>query len=362
MIFHQLFESESSTYTYLLADESTREAVLIDPVLETVDRDLKLIQELGLNLILVLDTHVHADHITGAGTIRERSKGKTKTAVSRNAGVACMDIALDEGAVLKFGRYEIKVIATPGHTNSCLSFYLPPTAGESDGMVFTGDALLIRGTGRTDFQQGSSDVLYDSVTQKLFTLPEQTRVYPAHDYRGQTSSTIGAEKNLNPRLGGGLSKEAFKKIMSELNLAQPAKIHEALPANLSCGKRGSMLKVSSSSDGHSVPEITPENLREAMQSKEWKSSGVRVIDVRRPDEYTGELGHIEGAELITLGPELQAAIDKGDPTQQVVFVCRSGGRSGQATEYALSRGYKRAANMTGGMLRWQELKLPAVKK
>ncbi len=358
MIFHQLFEQESSTYTYLLADEKTREAVLIDPVIETIDRDLKLVEELDLKLTYVLDTHVHADHVTGAGTIRERMQGKTKTAVSRRAGVACMDIGLEDGQTLKFGAHEIRVISTPGHTDSCLSFYMAPTDSDADGLVFTGDALLIRGTGRTDFQQGSSESLYDSVTGKLFALPDRTRVYPAHDYRGQTSSTIGTEKKHNPRLGGGKTKAEFKKLMSELNLAHPKKILEALPANMSCGKRSSMFNVLT--DG-GVPEITPENLAQAMKSAEWKTSGVRLIDVRRPDEYVGEFGHIDGAELITLGLDLQTAIDSGKPSEQVIFICRSGGRSGQATEYAMSKGFAKALNMRGGMMRWSELKLPSVK-
>ncbi len=358
MIFHQLFEQESSTYTYLLADERTREAILIDPVIETIDRDLKLVAELDLNLIYVLDTHVHADHVTAAGTIRERMQGKTKTAVSRRAGVACVDIGLEDGQTLKFGANEIRVLATPGHTDSCVSFYVAPSSSEADGLVFTGDALLIRGTGRTDFQQGSSESLYDSVTGKLFALPDRTRVYPAHDYHGNTSSTIGTEKKHNPRLGDGKTKAEFKKLMSELNLAQPKKIHEALPANMSCGKRGSMFNVLT--DG-GVPEITPENLADAMKSADWKTSGVRLIDVRRPDEYNAEFGHINGAELITLGPDLQTAIDTGNTSEQIVFICRSGGRSGQAAEYALSKGFTKALNMRGGMMRWSELKLPSVK-
>lgn len=226
-MFYQLFESESSTYTYLLADLKTREAVLIDPVLEMVERDLKLIKELDLKLKYILDTHVHADHITGAGKIRKMTKAQS--AVSAEAHVDCVDISLTDGQILKFGEFEIQALATPGHTDSCMTYLC-------QGMAFTGDALMIRACGRTDFQQGSSHQLYQSVTQKLFSLPGATIVYPAHDYRGHTKSTIEMEKKWNLRLGANRTEAEFVKIMSELNLALPKKIHEAVPANLACGE------------------------------------------------------------------------------------------------------------------------------
>lgn len=226
-IFFQLFESESSTFTYIIGDTLSNEAAIIDPVIETLDRDLQLIRELGINLKYVLDTHIHADHITSAGEIRKRLG--SKTALSAGAGVSCADLALKDGDQLRLGEKTIIALSTPGHTDSCMSYYF-------EGMVFTGDALLIRGTGRTDFQQGSSDRLFDSIHQKLFSLPPSTKVYPAHDYRGQTSSTIQLEKHFNPRVGGGRTKEDFKRIMAELKLAEPKKIHEALPANLACGE------------------------------------------------------------------------------------------------------------------------------
>ncbi len=226
-IFYQLFEHESSTYTYLIADPATGEAALIDPVIETVERDLKLIEELGLRLKYVIDTHIHADHITGAGVIRKRTGAQT--AVSAHAHVDCADISLRDGDELFLGQMRIQALATPGHTDSCMSFIF-------GNKVFTGDALLIRGTGRTDFQQGSSGKLYDSVHEKLFRLPPDTQVYPAHDYRGQTASTIALEMKFNPRLGMGQSKNDFIKTMAELKLDKPKKIHEAVPANMACGK------------------------------------------------------------------------------------------------------------------------------
>ena len=226
MLFHQLFEIESSTYTYLLADETSKEAVIIDPVLETAERDLTLISELGLKILYSLETHIHADHVTGAAVIRGRTSAKT--ALSRASGVACADILLDDGSELSFGSHTLKAIATPGHTDTCMSYYV-------EGRLFTGDALLIGGTGRTDFQQGSSDRLYESI-QKLFKLPPETLVYPAHDYKGQTVSKIEVEMKNNPRVGGGKTKDEFKKIMSELKLADPKKIQIAVPANLKCGE------------------------------------------------------------------------------------------------------------------------------
>jgi len=225
MLFRQLFDQDTWTYTYLLADEAKHEAVIIDPVDTQLDRDVKLIKELGLDLLYGFDTHVHADHITSLGHLR--SVTGCKTGVSVHGEVECSDIQLHEGDTFQFGKYEIGVIETPGHTNGCLSFVC-------DGMVMTGDALFIRGCGRTDFQQGDAATLYDSITRKLFTLPETTLVYPGHDYRGMTVSTIGEEKKLNPRLS--LGRDAFIRFMNELELPNPKRIHEAVPANLACGK------------------------------------------------------------------------------------------------------------------------------
>lgn len=226
LIMQQLFEAKSSTYTYLLADSETKEAVLLDSVLDTIDRDLKLVEELGLKLKYVIDTHVHADHVTAAGEIRNRVGAKT--VVAKSAKVPCVDMTLVENDELKFGSFSLKTLETPGHTDSSLSFYC-------EGMVFTGDALLIRGCGRTDFQSGCCEELYDSVTKKLFTLPPQTIVYPAHDYKGFTSSTIEAEIKHNPRLGQSNTKQQFKNIMDNLNLPYPKQIDVALPANMGCG-------------------------------------------------------------------------------------------------------------------------------
>ncbi len=222
----QLFDYDTWTYTYLIYDPNTREAALIDTVQEQVERDLQLIEELGLKLKYVMDTHVHADHITGADTIRGATGAKG--VVGFGTHVACADLSLKDGEEISLGGFKIKALATPGHTDGCMSYYVAER-------VFSGDALLIRGTGRTDFQQGSSETLYDSITQKLFTLPDETRVFPAHDYRGQTVSSIDEEKRFNPRVGTHKTKEEFLQIMKNLNLAMPKKIQMAVPANMKCG-------------------------------------------------------------------------------------------------------------------------------
>lgn len=227
LFFRQLFDCDTWTYTYLIADRETKEAALIDTVKEKVQRDLQLLKELGLKLKYVMETHVHADHVTGADDIRNATGAKG--VVGFGTHVVCADIPLQDGEEISLGHFRIKVLATPGHTDGCVSYYVA-------GRVFTGDALLIRGTGRTDFQQGSADTLYDSITKKLFTLPDDTLVYPAHDYQGMTMSTIGEEKLYNSRIGAGKTKEAFLEIMHHLKLAQPKNIQMALPANLACGR------------------------------------------------------------------------------------------------------------------------------
>uniref|UniRef100_A0A7S4BKI1 persulfide dioxygenase n=1 Tax=Chrysotila carterae TaxID=13221 RepID=A0A7S4BKI1_CHRCT len=218
----------SATYTYILADSKTKEAIIIDPVLEQVDRDLEVISSQGLTLTQALNTHCHADHITGTGELKKRVGG-LRSAISAASG-AKADVMLKEGESICWsdGRPLLRVLSTPGHTNGCVSFVCEPL-----GAVFTGDVLLIGGCGRTDFQEGSAADLYDSVHNKLFTLPDDTIVYPAHDYKGRLRSTIKAEKTTNPRLTK--SKQEFVEIMANLNLPYPDQIDRALPANLVCG-------------------------------------------------------------------------------------------------------------------------------
>ena len=335
LIFQQLFESQSSTYTYLLADSVSKEAVLIDTVIETVDRDLKLIEELGLKLICVLDTHIHADHVTGAGEIRKRTG--VKTGVPKAANVPCSDLNLIEGDKINFGEFTIKTLETPGHTDASLSFVC-------EQMVFTGDALLIRSTGRTDFQSGSADDLYDSVHKKLFTLPPETVVYPAHDYKGFTSSTIATEIRCNPRVGSGKTKNQFKQIMKDLKLDLPKKIKESLPANMACGS------VAQKTTQSEFKTLTPQELNARIDQ-------ALVIDVRGPDEYVGELGHVKGSHQITLGEKLNQFLEGYDRSEEIIFVCRSGQRSQDAAKLGINLGFQKISHLGGGMLAWNESKL-----
>jgi len=231
MIFRQLVDKETSTYTYVLGDPSSGEAIIIDPVFENVERDILLLTELGLTLTHSLDTHVHADHVTGSGEMRRRLGAKT--VMSCNAQVECADIDATHGQVILFGSLQIEVRLTPGHTSSCMSMVFHHN---NETMVFTGDALLIRGCGRTDFQQGSAATLYQSVHQQIFTLPDATKIYPGHDYRGNLVSTVAEEKAHNPRLNLQIDEATFIGIMDNLNLAYPKKIKESLPANMACGE------------------------------------------------------------------------------------------------------------------------------
>lgn len=228
MQLRQLFDAETSTYSYLLWDERSREAALIDSVDTRLKRDLQLIAELGLDLKYTLETHIHADHITASGMIRERLG--SKAVVHRNSQSDCADILVSDGDELILGEQALQVIDTPGHTDTCVSYSV-------DNRVFTGDALLIRGCGRTDFQAGDAGRLYDSIHNKLFSLPDDTVVYPGHDYNGFCSSTIGEEKHHNPRLGNNRSRQAFVDLMNALALDPPRKIAEAVPGNLECGLR-----------------------------------------------------------------------------------------------------------------------------
>ncbi|HLL85368.1 MAG TPA: MBL fold metallo-hydrolase [Longimicrobium sp.] len=225
MLFRQLFDAATSSYTYLLADEESRQALLIDPVFEQVDRDLQLLKELGLVLVYTLETHVHADHITGAAQLAQRTGARL--VAPREGGPVCAEVKVWEGDVIELGSLSLRVLSTPGHTCGCVSYAM-------EDRVFTGDALLIRTCGRTDFQGGDPSRLYDSITRKLFALPDETLVFPAHDYKGQTVSTIGEEKRFNVR-AAGRNRDQFVELMRGLKLALPKRIHEAVPANLAGG-------------------------------------------------------------------------------------------------------------------------------
>jgi len=231
MIFRQLFEPVSSTYTYLVACGQTREAVLIDPVLEAVDRDLALLEERGLTLRYTVETHIHADHVTGADRLRDATG--SKAAVPEKSGANHVDLPIREGEPIRFGGLELEPLYTPGHTDDH-HVYLLRSAGA--WRVFTGDVLMIDGCGRTDFQGGDAATLYRSVHDKIFSLPADTLVYPGHDYQHRWVSSVAQERARNPRLGDGKSVDEFVAIMAALNLPRPQKMDIAVPANRECGE------------------------------------------------------------------------------------------------------------------------------
>ena len=347
IMFRQLFDAASSTYTYLLADRASGQAVLIDPVFEQARRDAALVAELGLTLAWTLETHVHADHVTGAWLLRERVG--SAIAVARASGAEGADRLLEQGDRVEFGSRWLGVRATPGHTSGCLTY-----VQDDETRAFTGDCLLIRGCGRTDFQQGDSHVLYASVQQQIFTLPATCLIYPGHDYNGLTVTSVEEERRYNPRLGGEVSEGDFAGHMRNLHLPHPKKIDVAVPANLRCGRpdgdawadaEPSWAQLRCSFSG--LWEIEPHALAEILPD-----GAVQIVDVREAAEFHGPLGHIPNAQLLPLGQldDLMAQLDRARP---VVAVCRSGSRSARAVAMLQQAGFEQVANLSGGMLRWR---------
>ena len=344
-VFRQLVDPQSSTHTYLLADGDRREAVLIDPVFEQVRRDAALIRELGLSLASTLDTHVHADHVTAAWLLKQRVG--SQIAVGRGSGAEGADRYLAQGDRVRFGKRYLAVRETPGHTGGCLTYVL-----DDERMAFTGDCLLVRGCGRTDFQQGDARVMYRAIHQQIFTLPDTCLLYPSHDYRGITATTVAEEKRFNPRLGGNLSEDDFVGYMDNLRLPHPKQIDIAVPANLRCGKAepGQALAAEPSWAPLAFTfagfwEIEPQWVEEHLRD-------LLIVDVREPEEFQGPLGRIPGARLIPLArlAEEAGTLARDRP---IVTVCRAGGRSAQATVILQRAGFSELANLAGGMLRWR---------
>lgn len=349
MIFRQLLDSETSTYTYLLANAG--EAVLIDCVFEQHLRDLALIRELDLDLRLTLETHVHADHVTGAWQMKQAVGSEIGLAAA--AGAECGDRLLSHGDVVNVGTLAIEVRATPGHTDSCITYVLPER-----GMAFTGDALLIRGAGRTDFQQGSAETLFRSVHEQIFTLPEAFLLYPAHDYSGRTVTTVGEERAYNPRLGDGVREEDFVGYMENLGLPHPAKMDRAVPANLLCGRPDDPDAAPHPPDWGPVVrtfagvwQIEPEWVHR-------HADRVRVIDVREQAEVDASpMGRIPGAIVIPLA-QLRDRTDEVPHDRPVVCVCPAGARSAVAAGVLEKAGVPQVANLRGGILAWRAAGLP----
>jgi sulfur dioxygenase len=344
LIFRQLFDPQSSTYTYLLGDSSA--AVLIDPVFEQVRRDVALLGELGLKLAATLETHVHADHVTGASLLKQRTGSKIM--VSKAGGAVGADRYLVQDDVIAFGGRRLLVRATPGHTGGCVTYVL-----DDSSMAFTGDCLLIRGSGRTDFQEGDAAAMYRSVREQIFALPADCLLYPAHDYRGLTVTSVAEERRYNPRLGGDIAVGDFAGYMANLRLAHPKLLDVAVPANLRCGQpEGNAANPGADPSWANlrysfagVWEIDPHGLEEL-------TGPVQILDVREEEEFTGPLGHIQGAVLIPLG-QLAARVDELQRDRPIVAVCRAGSRSAQATAILQQAGFSEIANLNGGMLRWR---------
>ena len=345
MIFRQLFDPQSSTYTYLLGDPRSRQALLIDTVFEQARRDDALVRELGLTLVATLDTHVHADHVTGAWLLKQGHG--SAIVVSQASGATGADRYVNHGDRIAFGERYVEVRATPGHTHGCVTYVL-----DDESMAFTGDCLLIRGSGRTDFQQGDARTMYRSVKSQILSLPPSCLLYPAHDYRGLTVTSVAEERSFNPRLGGDISERDFVGYMENLGLPHPKLMDVAVPANMKCGEPAQ--GTPPARDPQWAPltftfagiwELPPAVLEE-------HQNDVQLVDVRERDEYDGPLGHIRGSRLIPLSelPTRSAELARDKP---VVTVCRSGARSAQAVVMLQKAGFADVANLAGGMLRWR---------
>ncbi len=349
LLFRQLFDQSSGTWTYLLADSDSRQALLIDSVYEQYERDLALIGELELDLLACVETHCHADHVTGAWLLKHALG--SKIFASEHSGIEGLDLELGEGDTLCFGKQELHVLATPGHTDGCISFVLP-----EHKMVFTGDSLLIRGCGRTDFQQGSAHKLFDSITSKLFTLPDDYVVYPGHDYVGRTASSIGEEKHLNPRIGGQANEGDFVGYMENMDLPHPKKLAIAVPANLKAG-RPSDDELPKQPAWAPVVTTYSKVLEISPQWVAMHLADVYVLDVRTRVETDEESARIKGALMIPVN-ELRERLGEVPTDKPVMTLCRSGKRSVLAYTILSGAGRHQVASIKGGLLRWQEEGLP----
>ena len=334
----QLFDTASSTYTYVLFDERTREALIIDPVDDQIERDLATLRQYGLNLLWTVETHAHADHITSAGLLAEHTGART--AAPDGCGITTAAVQLRDGDELIFGGQKIRALNTPGHTAGSMSYCWSSDSGRH---VFTGDTLLINGCGRADFQSGSAQALYHSLTQVLFALPDDTVVWPGHDYNGRTQSTIGAEKKTNVRVAGK-SLEEFVSIMEALHLPRPRRMDEAVPANLMSGLRhdagGGALFQPRPAAGY-AGDVS------VQLAWQWVQAGEAVLVDVRTDAEREWVGFVPGAVALAWkqwpGMSMNPAFDEGIRTasadgRKLVLLCRSGVRSVAAARRAAELG------------------------
>jgi glyoxylase-like metal-dependent hydrolase (beta-lactamase superfamily II)/rhodanese-related sulfurtransferase len=341
LLFRQLFDADTGTFTYLLADVPSRTGVIIDAVFEQHGRDLSLIRELGVELVASIDTHAHADHVTGSWLMHEATGCAIGLAVAARAENVTRPLA--HGDRVAFGSRALEVRATPGHTDGCITFVL-----DDHSMAFTGDALLVRGCGRCDFQQGNAHTLWASITGQILSLPESCLLYPGHDYTGRGVTSVAEEKAFNARLGGEASERDFVGHMENMKLPHPHKIAEALPGNMRSGKpreaaaAPAWAPLARSYAG--LPELTPS----------WvvaHQSDLTVLDVRSAEEFNGPDGRVAGSLLIPL-PELESRSSEIPTGRPLVVVCHSGSRSALATQQLLKAGRQQVANLRGGLSRW----------
>jgi len=343
LLMRQLFDADTGTFTYLLVDVPSGKGVLIDSVIEQLASDLSLIRVLGVELVASIDTHAHADHVTGSWLMHEATGCAIGLAAAARA--TNVTLPLQHGDHVIFGMRHLEVRSTPGHTDGCISFVL-----DDQTMAFTGDALLVRGCGRCDFQQGDAHTLWRSITEQLLSLPEACLLYPGHDYTGRGVSSVAEEKAFNARLGGAASERDFVGHMQAMKLPHPHRIAVALPGNMRSGKphdpvsKPSWAPVQRSYAG--LPELPPA----------WVAAHrgeVAILDVRGLEEVQGPDGHIAGSLTIPL-PELQERLGELPDDQPLVVVCHAGSRSALATQQLLKAGRERVANLRGGLARWAD--------
>jgi sulfur dioxygenase len=330
--------------TYLVASENGRKAAIIDPLRERLGLYLGFLAYHKLALDMIIDTHTHADHRSGARHLSDLTGAPV--VMHRRAPSPYVTMHVDDGDLLACGDLELKVLYTPGHTPDSISLLV-------DGRVLTGDVLLIHGTGRTDFAGGDPGESYDSITGKLFTLPDSTLVFPAHDYRGHTRSTIGDEKRSNPRIAGR-SREEYVQLMNHLGLPLPEGIQEALQPN-QCEVDAETMPFPNLAQLSQVRQLSPKEVFERIQ----RPNPPVLLDVREEAEFHGELGHIPGARLIPLAELPERAKELSVlKEREIIAICRVGQRSTTAAAILTGLGFERVWNMKGGMLDWNEAHLP----
>lgn len=342
MLFREL--NRGKCKTYLLACEKTHKAALIDPIKDKVDRYLAMLAYYGCTLDAIIDTHTHADHRTASWELHDLTGAPV--VMHTRAPAPHVDVHVEDGQSIAIGDIRVRVFHTPGHTPDSISLY-------TSDRVFTGDTILIHGTGRADFAGGDAGEQYDAITQKLFALPDETLVFPAHDYRGHTHSTIGEEKRTNPRVAGR-TRQGYIDLMNNLGLSLPDKIQEVLQPNQSAIEDESM-RFPPLAELNRVRQLTAQEVRLQLGS----AAPLLLLDVREPEEFTGELGHISGSRLIPL-KELPARVGEieADKEKDMVVICRAGVRSTTAAAILTGLGFEHVSNLKGGMLDWNEQRLP----